>query len=121
VPPCASRNTRGYAIFDLRGIGREFLAERQRSRVLQMGAADLHDRIPPFRLVGQPLVHHLQRREQLHVHGLRRRNVHGRWEAVVRRLALVHMVVRMNRRLAAALAGENLIGSAGDHLIGVHV
>ena len=31
------------------------------------------------------------------------------------------MVVGVDRRLAAALAGQDLVGAAGDHLVGVHV
>ena len=31
------------------------------------------------------------------------------------------MVVGVDRLLAAALAGQDLVGAAGDHLIGVHV
>src|SRR3546814_6841174 len=42
-------------------------------------------------------------------------------KAVVRRLAAIDVVVRVDRRLAAARAGENLVGAARDHLVGVHV
>ncbi len=53
------------AVVDLRRIAGEFLAERQRRRVLQVGAADLDDRVPALRLVGEARVHRLERREQL--------------------------------------------------------
>ena len=53
VPPCASRMhprqhafDPGDAVLDLRRIAGEFLAQRQRRRVLQVGAADLDDRVP---------------------------------------------------------------------------
>src|SRR3546814_19595968 len=42
-------------------------------------------------------------------------------KAVVRRLAAIDVVVRVARRLAAARAGENLVGAARAHLVGVHV
>ena len=51
----------------------------------------------------------------------RRGDVHRGREAVVGRLALVDMIVGMDRRLAAARAGQDLVGPAGDHLVGVHV
>jgi hypothetical protein len=35
--------------------------------------------------------------------------------------SLVHMVVGVDRLLAAALPGEDLIGAAGDHLVRIHV
>jgi hypothetical protein len=42
-------------------------------------------------------------------------------DGVVRRLAEVDVVVGVHRFLAAALAGQDLVGAAGDHLVGVHV
>ena len=109
------------AVVDLGGIARKFLAERQRGRVLQMGSADLHDRIPALRLARQAAHASSQRRKQLHVHGARRGNVHRRREAVVRRLALVHMIVGVDRLLAAALARQDLVGASRDHFVRVHV
>ena len=64
VPPCARRRTRGSTpsirsmqSVDLRGIAGEFLAERQRRRILQMGAADLDDASPTLRLSARRRVH----------------------------------------------------------------
>ena len=55
-------------------------------------------------------------------HGLLGRgDVHRGREGVVGGLAAVDVVVGMHRRLAAALAAEQLVGAAGDHLVGVHV
>ncbi len=86
-----------------------------------MGASDLDDPVPALGLVGQPRVHQAQRWNQLVVNPARGGDVHRGRETVVRRLALVDMVVGVNRLLAAALAGQHFIGAAGDHLIGVHV
>ena len=109
------------AVGKLRSIAGEFLAQGQRRRVLQVGAADLDDRVPALRLVGQSFMHLPERGEQPLVNRSSRGDMHGRREAVVRRLALVHVVVRVDRLLAAAIATKDLVGAAGDHLIGVHV
>jgi hypothetical protein len=111
----------GDAVADLRGVAGKFLAERQRGRVLQMGAADLDDAVPGLRLRIEPGVDLLERRQQPFVHRARGGDVHRRRKAVVGRLAFVDMVVGMDRALAALLAGEDLVGARGDHLIGVHV
>ena len=47
--------------------------------------------------------------------------MHRGREGVVRRLAAIDVVVGVHRRLAAALAAQDLVGAAGDHLVGVHV
>ncbi len=106
---------------DLGGIAGKFLPQGQRGRVLEMGPADLDEAIPGRGLCRQPAVHGLERRDQPGLHRPRRGDVHRGREAVVRRLGLVDMVVGMDRALAAAIAGEDLVGSAGDHLVGVHV
>ena len=51
----------------------------------------------------------------------RRCHVHRGGEAVVGGLALVDVIVGVDRRFAAALAGEDLVGAPGDHLVDVHV
>jgi len=45
----------------------------------------------------------------------------GGRDHVVRRLAEVHVVVRMDARPVAATEAEDLVRARGDHLIGVHV
>ena len=105
----------------LRGIAGEFLAERHRRRVLEMGAADLDDVGEGFRLVVEGAVKVAQRRQQARFDLARRGDVHGGREGVVRRLAAVDVIVRVHRRFAAALAAERLVGEARDDLVGVHV
>src|SRR5438445_13436764 len=51
----------------------------------------------------------------------RRRNVNRRWEDVVRRLAHVHVVIRVNYRLVPSLAPEKLDRSIRDDLVHVHI
>ena len=48
-------------------------------------------------------------------------DVHGCGVGVIAALALVDMVIRVDRGLAAQLAPEHLDGSVGDDLVGVHV
>ena len=48
-------------------------------------------------------------------------DVHDRREGIVRRLRPVDVVVRMDRRLAAAAGAGQLVGPTGDDLVGVHV
>ncbi len=86
-----------------------------------MGAAYLDDMVPGGRLRGEAAVEALQSGKQPHVDGARRGDVHRRREAVVRRLAQIDMVVGMDGALAAALPGQDLVGTPGDHFVGVHV
>jgi hypothetical protein len=63
VPPWASSISSGQgrldardAVLDLRRIAAEFLAQRQRRRILGVGAADLDDVLPGLGLVVQRIV-----------------------------------------------------------------
>ena len=53
------------AALDLRGIAGEFLAERQRRRILGMGAADLDDLGERLLLLAQRAVQIAERRDQV--------------------------------------------------------
>ena len=48
-------------------------------------------------------------------------DVHGGGVGVVTALRLVHVIVGMDRGLAAQLSAQQLDGSVGDDLVGVHV
>ncbi len=82
-------------------ITRPFLAQRERRRVLHMGAADLDDVVPCGGLGGNRFVERLDGRHQ----ALFRRDgggdIHRRGKRVVRGLRHVDVIVGMNRRLAA--------------------
>ena len=52
---------------------------------------------------------------------VRAREADVRRNRVVRGLRHVHVIVRMNRRVLAALFAENLVRAIGEHLVGVHV
>ena len=106
---------------DLRGVAGEFLAERQRRRVLRVGAADLDDARECLRLRLQRVLQMRERRIEQARDLVGRRDVHRGREAVVRRLAHVDVIVGMHRRFRAELAAEHLVGAVGDHLVDVHV
>ena len=103
------------------GIARPFLAERDRRRVLHVGAADLDDVVPLLRLGRDRVVQRGDRRDQPLRHVDRRGDVHRRGKRVVRRLRHVDVVVGMHRRLAAERRAGELAAAVGDHLVDVHV
>ena len=109
------------AVVELRHPAGGLLAQRQRRRVLQMRAADLHDLAELLALPGERVAQEPQRRDELVDDGRDRGDVHGGGKHVVRRLALVHLVVGMDESLLSALAAEDLAGAVRQHLVHVHV
>ena len=85
-----------------------------------MRAADLDDIFELVRLRIDRQMDFQDRRDQF-VHSLNGRDVHCRWESVVRRLRHVHVIVRMNRLFAAHDAAGNFDRAIRDHFVGVHV
>ena len=108
-------------LLQLRHVAREFLPQRERRRVLQMGAADLHDVLELLGLGRQRGLELHQRWHQPVADGVHRRHVHGRGKHVVGRLALVHVVVRVDQAPLAARAAQQFAGAVGQHLVDVHV
>ncbi len=109
------------AAIELMGIAGKFLPQRQRSRILQMGAADLDDRFPPLCLGIERGVEPVERWKQRFRDRQRGGDVQRGGEAVVGGLTEVHTVVGMDRHLAAARAGERFIGDPGDHFVDIHI
>ena len=108
-------------ISDLLGVTGEFLAEPDRGRIHQMGAADL-DHVPKFfRLLFQLAVQFLERGDEKILQLLRRADVHGRRDHVVARLPHVDMVVRVNRIFRADRFAGQLAATIRDHFVGVCV
>ncbi len=105
----------------LRIIARKFVAERQWGRILQVGAPDLDDIGPGMDLFEQQRLQPFERRHQPAARGKGGGNVQSGRKAVVGRLALVDMIVGMDRRFAAARAGHRFVGDSRDHLVDVHV
>jgi hypothetical protein len=102
-------------------VAGKFLAQRERRRVLRMGAADLDD-------VGKGGGLFLQGGDQMVEAGQERcmglahdGDVDRGREGVVGRLAHIDVVVGMDGRLGAHLSAHQLDGAVGDHLVGVHV
>ena len=96
---------------DLGGVAAELLAEGDRHRVHQVGAAGLDDVGELLRLRLQRRLERAHRRQQVVGDLAERRQVDGGGEDVVGGLAHVDVVVGVG-----AVAGE-----VGDHLVGVHV
>ena len=76
--------------------------------------------VKSLRLRDQRRVQFVQRGNELMHDGIQRRQMNGRGNDVVARLAAIDVVVRMNR-FVAAFAAEDLAGAVGDHLVRVHV
>ena len=99
------------AELDLRRVAAELLAERDGHRVHEVRAPGLDDLGERRRLGRERRLELAERRQQVVGRRVERREVHGRGEDVVRRLAEVDVVVRVH-----ALAGER-----GHDLVRVHV
>ncbi len=101
-------------------IGAEFLAERHRHRILQLGAAHLQHVLEFLRfLLERPPQHRhcIDQRDNPDMRRqLQRRGVH-----IVGTLAHVDVFVRVQEFVFAALVAENFQRPVGDHLVGVHV
>ena len=106
---------------DLGRIAGEFLAERERRRVLRVGPADLDHVGEGGGLGGQRRLEPRERGLEASLDVDRGGDVHRRREAVVRGLAAVDVVVGMDGLLRAERGAEALVGAVGDHLVDVHV
>ena len=102
-------------------VARDFLAQRQRRGVLQVGATDLDDVVELGALGGQRGAQGLQRRQQMVLDLNGGGHVHGGGEGIVGRLAAIDVVVRMDLARFAALAAQQLGGAVGQHLVHVHI
>ena len=110
-----------HAVRNLRRVAAELLAEGQRCRVLQMGAADLENVLERLCLVLQRLIELRQRWVEPVGELERRRDMHGGREGIVGGLAEIDVIVGMDRVLGAELAAEELACPVGDHLVQIHV
>ncbi len=107
--------------FDLAGVGAEFVPQRYRNGILQVGAADFaHGREQPG-LARQFRLELREGRLQMPAKLYTRRQVDGRGDDVVARLPLIYVVVGVDRGSAAFLAGQDFVGPTGQHLVYIHV
>ena len=98
--------TRG--VPELRHPSGPLLSDGERGRVLEVGAPDL-DHVDPFHRFGPQGVGELtEPGKRVLSDGDEGGDVHGRGEGVVGRLAHVHVVVGVDRRLGAQRAAEQL-------------
>ena len=102
-------------------VARPLLSHGQGSRVLEVRTPDLDDLVPLARVLLERLVQALHRGDRLLGRHRVGRDVHGRREGVVGRLAHVDVVVGVHRLLRAELASEQLDAPVGDDLVDVHV
>ena len=103
------------------GVAGKLLPQRHGRCVLKMGAADLDDVAPCLCLGLQRFLEVQKRRDEPLHHLAGSGHVHGGREGVVGALRLVHMVIGVNRMLAAARPAQKLVGTTRDHFVGVHV
>ena len=106
---------------DLAGIAQEFLAEPDRSGVLEMRAPGFDNAPELVRLGAQRPLQHRQRGDQIVGDQDRRGDVDGRGDDVVARLTQVDVVIGMHRVPRTPRAPEKLDCAVADHLVGVHV
>ena len=96
------------------------LAQGDRRCILQVGAAN-HDDVGVFlRLLVQGVAQLLNTR----VHGLKlldHGNVHCGGEGVIRGLATVNVIVRVNGSLRSHDATRKFDGAVRDHFVGIHI
>jgi len=110
-----------FAMRELRHVTREFLPQRQRRGVLQMRAANLDDGVKVLCLPRQRAAQFFNRREQAADNRSDCSYMHRRGKDIVRRLAAIHIIVRMHQPALAAFATEQLAGAIRQHLVDIHV
>src|SRR6267378_8330442 len=109
------------AMFELRRPTRNLLPEREGSRVLEMGAADLYDATERRGFPREGVAQRGKRGYEPVVDALNGGDVHRRGKNVVGGLSAVDLVVGMDEALLAALSAEELARAVGQHFVHVHV
>ncbi len=102
-------------------VAGKFLAESERRGVLQMSAADFDDVRKFFSFGIERVAKIFYRGEQAARRFRGGGNVHGGGKRVVGGLRHVHIVIGVNRFLAAHDAAGNFDGAIGDDFVDVHV
>src|SRR5207247_2505845 len=102
-------------------VATKLLTQSNRDSVLKVGPTCFDDIVKLSRLPLKSLSQDTQAWQKFANNLFRRRNVNRRWEDVVRRLAHVHVVIRVNHRLVPSLAPEKLDRAIRDDLVHVHI
>ena len=108
-------------LVELADPGRDRLPERQRCRVLQVGPANHHDSRECLGLGVQRVSQRADGGDEHVVELLDGGDVHRGGERVVGRLAVVHIVVGVNRLFRSHDPAREVDRAVRDHLVGVHV
>src|SRR5437870_11718871 len=97
-------------------VATKLLTQSNRDSVLKVGPTCFDDIFKLSRLPLKSLSQDTQAWQKFANNLFRRRNVNRRWEDVVRRLAHVHVVIRVNHRLVPSFAAEQLDRTIRDRL-----
>jgi hypothetical protein len=102
-------------------VTRKLLAEGKRGSILEMGATNLDDVLEVVNLLLKSITEAGQSRQQSVLELNNSGDVHGSGEGVIGRSGHVDVVVGVDRLLGALYSSEDLNGTVGDDLVGVHV
>ena len=102
-------------------VAAEYVTKGDGQRILQMGAAGLHDTPVPLRLCLPRIDQTCQLRHQFVPEKVDSRQVQGRRDRVIARLTEVHVIVRVYEGVFTDLTAELLVRQVCDHLVHVHV
>src|SRR5438046_1231070 len=116
APRAKSRRRAAHAF----GPAREFLTERDRHRVLQVGPAGLHAVGVARGLLGDRVGERVELRAE-RLRELERPETHRGGRRVVRRLGHIHVVVWVHVLVGAEAAAQDLVRAVGEDLVHVHV
>ena len=117
----------GLAVVEHRNVAGEFLAKRQRRGVLEMRTASLDDVLEGFNAGLQRAAQTIDSGDQQLLNFTHSHDVQSGRERIVRGLAAVHVVVRVNEvflllvSLVAEVAAEDFGGAVRDDFVHVHV
>ena len=109
------------AVVKLGNVAGKFLPQSQRGGVLQVGAADFHDRREFFGFFIQRVAQGFDGRNQQAVDFNRGGDVDGGGEAVVGRLRVVDVVVGMHGLVRRQACASDFVGAVGEHFVHVHI
>ena len=108
-------------MFQHRHPAGNLLPERQGRGVLQVRTADFHDVAEGLRFLVERGFEHVELRDKLLADGNHRRHVHRRRKDVVRTLAFVDVIVRVNLTFHAAHAAQQFTRPVRQHFVHVHI
>ena len=109
------------AVIKLAHIAAEFLPQRERGGVLQMGAADFDDVVECGRFLLQGVAQRLHIGHQKMFDFDGGGHMNGGGKAVVGGLGLVNVIVGVHRRIAAARLPGQFVGAVGQHFVDIHI